>query len=491
MWSSSPCSPTWAGARSRLATLCTTARAMYCARRRTGWQRASRANTPTGWRTNSAATWPVARTGRAALAALPEVIGNFLPTGLDFARADLDAARIANEVVKAASVDEQFRAGTFGGRVLHALVAGAFTAALRDEASVRDMRLAIDQVLLERSSAAAASDARQEAALQRIEATLEAGAARLHLVPRHRFKAPPRDLRELLMTELRATDLVGRAEELAPLKLWLGLRRERRDIAVHCLTGQAGAGKTRLAIELCEWAEQQGWSAGFVRQEELERFHQSHHPSEWRWQRPTSGGDGLCRRLGAGAAKLAGGAGARRRRGGGKTAARAAAGTPRRARRRLVGGAAPAGRHLRLRTGCTDRRRCAAGAGSPARRRAPPRPARPGDAARRTAARQDAGAAAATGAPTRGSTAASPATRSKPSRYSCSWPASSPPKPTPPPPWQWAGSTSPSGLPGRSAAGCNAARTPSGPTHALVTHLAACITLQAGCDRRFRDGAGG
>ena len=174
----------------------------------------------------------------------------------------------------------------FGGRVLHALVAGAFTAALRDEASVRDMRLAIDQVLLERSSAAAASDARQEAALQRIEATLEAGAARGHLVPRHRLGAAPRPA-EPLMTELRATDLVGRAEELAPLKLWLGLRRERRDIAVHCLTGQAGAGKTRLAIELCEWAEQQGWSAGFVRQEELERFHQSHHPSEWRWQRPT------------------------------------------------------------------------------------------------------------------------------------------------------------------------------------------------------------
>lgn len=62
------------------------------------------------------------------------MIGNFLPTGLDFVHADLDAARIANEGVTAASVDEQFRAGTFGGRVLHALVAGAFTAARRDEA---------------------------------------------------------------------------------------------------------------------------------------------------------------------------------------------------------------------------------------------------------------------------------------------------------------------------------------------------------------------
>ena len=173
------------------------------------------------------------------------MIGNFLPTGLDFARADLDAARIANEVVKAASVDEQFRAGTFGGRVLHALVAGAFTAALRDEASVRDMRLAIDQVLLERSSAAAASDARQEAALQRIEATLEAGAARLHLVPRHRFKAPPRDLRELLMTELRATDLVGRAEELAPLKLWRGCGAN--DVTSRCTASPARPAREKPA----------------------------------------------------------------------------------------------------------------------------------------------------------------------------------------------------------------------------------------------------
>jgi len=62
---------------------------------------------------------------QAALAALPDVIAKFLPTGLDFARADLDAARIAGEAVKAAGVDEQFRPGTFGGRVPHALVTGA------------------------------------------------------------------------------------------------------------------------------------------------------------------------------------------------------------------------------------------------------------------------------------------------------------------------------------------------------------------------------
>ena len=60
------------------------------------------------------------------------------------ARADLDATCIADEAVKAASVDEQFRAGTFGGRILHALVAGAFTAARGDEAARPKLR---DQLL--------------------------------------------------------------------------------------------------------------------------------------------------------------------------------------------------------------------------------------------------------------------------------------------------------------------------------------------------------
>jgi hypothetical protein len=51
---------------------------------------------------------------------------------------------------------------------------------------------------------------------------------------------------------------------------------------VHCLTGQGGAGKTRLAIELCEWAEAAGWSAGFVLQDELAQHHRAF---EWRWSR--------------------------------------------------------------------------------------------------------------------------------------------------------------------------------------------------------------
>ncbi|HEY1931106.1 MAG TPA: hypothetical protein VGG99_03765 [Acetobacteraceae bacterium] len=224
---------------------------------------------------------------QAALAALPDVIDKFLPSGLDFARADLNAARVADEAVKAAGADPQFRAGTFGGRVLHALVAGAFTLARNDDAFARDMRLAIDQVLLERTAAAAASDGRQEASLQRIEAALQAGTEKLEPLRLHRLRPPISTPNDLLKADRRATELVGRTEEMQPLHHWLTTPRAGRDISVHCLAGQAGAGKTRLGIDLCEWAESRGWTAGFVPQEKLQRFAEHHEPSDWRWPRPT------------------------------------------------------------------------------------------------------------------------------------------------------------------------------------------------------------
>ena len=93
---------------------------------------------------------------------------------------------------------------------------------------------------------------------------LLAGEARLQAERRHARRAEPRNQRELMLTELRATELVGRQEELGTLRAWMTAPRPGRDISVHCVTGQGGAGKTRLAIELCEWAEQVGWSAGFV-----------------------------------------------------------------------------------------------------------------------------------------------------------------------------------------------------------------------------------
>jgi hypothetical protein len=87
---------------------------------------------------------------------------------------------------------------------------------------------------------------------------LIAGEALLYSERRHERRAAPRNLRDLLLTELRATNLVGRREELGTLRSWMTTQRQGRDISVLCLTGQGGAGKTRLAIELCEWAEVAG-----------------------------------------------------------------------------------------------------------------------------------------------------------------------------------------------------------------------------------------
>ena len=224
-------------------------------------------------------------TGRAEMAgmvaAIPDVLAEALSDLPAMVRADLKPQAIADlAVARIGRTDERFRPDTAGARMLRCLIIGTYAAARQDSEFDKAMARAVQEVLLERTS-------RLEAGQQRIEALLKAGGTPLHLLARHRLKAPPSDLRELLMTELRATDLVGREEELQSLKLWLAMARERRDISLHCLTGRAGAGKTRLAIELCEWAEYAGWSTGFVRQEELARFHEHHHPSEWRWPRPT------------------------------------------------------------------------------------------------------------------------------------------------------------------------------------------------------------
>jgi hypothetical protein len=113
---------------------------------------------------------------------------------------------------------------------------------------------------------------------------LVAGEARLVLYGVHRARRPPANERELLLTELRATTLVGRDDELGALESWL---KSAHPISVRCLTGEGGAGKTRLGIELCERAEAMDWAAGFARHDDLRRFHEQHSPTEWRWPRPT------------------------------------------------------------------------------------------------------------------------------------------------------------------------------------------------------------
>jgi len=114
--------------------------------------------------------------------------------------------------------------------------------------------------------------------------TIYAGRSELVLDFRHKLKSAPRNERELLLTELRATTLVGRDDDLAALGNWLS---PPAPISVRCLTGRAGTGKTRLAIELCERIETDGWTAGFASYTELERFCGDRDLRQWRWPNPT------------------------------------------------------------------------------------------------------------------------------------------------------------------------------------------------------------
>ena len=86
------------------------------------------------------------------------------------------------------------------------------------------------------------------------------------------------------MTERRSIAMVGRVVDLQRLHTWLN---SPQPVAVRLLTGRAGSGKTRLAIELCEQAEMAGWAAGFAHHDPLRQFCKLHDPAEWQWQADT------------------------------------------------------------------------------------------------------------------------------------------------------------------------------------------------------------
>ena len=57
--------------------------------------------------------------------------------------------------------------------------------------------------------------------------------------------------------------LLGRDDAVQDLQHWIA---RDRDVSIRVLTGGAGRGKTRLALELVRKATQEGWLAGFVEQ---------------------------------------------------------------------------------------------------------------------------------------------------------------------------------------------------------------------------------
>jgi hypothetical protein len=78
--------------------------------------------------------------------------------------------------------------------------------------------------------------------------------------------------------------LLARDRAIEDLRHWLACDR---DMSVRVLTGAAGRGKTRLALELVRNATGEGWLAGFVEDRELDRFRAQQNVAEWAWDKPT------------------------------------------------------------------------------------------------------------------------------------------------------------------------------------------------------------
>jgi len=100
-------------------------------------------------------------------------------------------------------------------------------------------------------------------------------------------RRPARTELELVDPFRRITPPVAREEDMA--SAWRFLHSEKR-IAVRTIIGRAGAGKTRLAVDLIEKLETEAkprWFAGFVTAKELRRFIDTQNLSAWGWQAPT------------------------------------------------------------------------------------------------------------------------------------------------------------------------------------------------------------
>jgi tetratricopeptide (TPR) repeat protein len=74
--------------------------------------------------------------------------------------------------------------------------------------------------------------------------------------------------------------LVGQSAALQDLLLWL---RSDLSVSIRVLTARGGGGKTRIGLELCDLAVQEGWDAGFVKRLSL----REEALKDWSWKRPT------------------------------------------------------------------------------------------------------------------------------------------------------------------------------------------------------------
>ena len=116
---------------------------------------------------------------------------------------------------------------------------------------------------------------------------INVGLPHLTLIP-PRVRAPQiRNEIDLLNPYGRAIGLVGREADLQSLRDWL---HSEPPVSIRTLTGRAGAGKTRAAIELIEYLNREKpgeWWGGFVQGREMRRFASQQNLSDWSWARPT------------------------------------------------------------------------------------------------------------------------------------------------------------------------------------------------------------
>jgi tetratricopeptide (TPR) repeat protein len=119
-----------------------------------------------------------------------------------------------------------------------------------------------------------------------INVTIDARVPHLRLTQFEARTARAADGSDAALLSAYRTDVVpllGREQALGDLRRWLA---SDRDVSIRVLTGGAGRGKTRLALELAREAAGNGWLAGFVESRELDRFRCEQNVAEWAWDKP-------------------------------------------------------------------------------------------------------------------------------------------------------------------------------------------------------------
>ena len=101
-------------------------------------------------------------------------------------------------------------------------------------------------------------------------------------IRRHHDTGKPHQI-DVIRAATQSVALVARTADFDSLTKWLN---NPTLVSVRVMVGDAGIGKTRLALELIETMTQEGWLAGFLTRAELRRFRAQQNLGEWGWGTP-------------------------------------------------------------------------------------------------------------------------------------------------------------------------------------------------------------